>query len=368
MKVLHYVYGLNIGGAETFLLNFLNAVHSTVFTFDFCVQSEVIENNDLENAIIEQGGQIHFITPYNKRPLKNKSDFKRLIEKYDYDVVHVHLNSLLNYFPINLCVKKGIKVVVHSHNSKSNGGKIGNIIHCINKSKIKNFDIGRLSCGLEAGEWFFGDDKFCIINNGIATDNYKYKSYTRETIRKQLGIPLDCTVLGHVGRFTEQKNHQFIIDVFHEYLRCNENAFLILIGDGERKEKIAEKVKRLGIEKNVVFCGNVNNVNEYLSSMDIMLFPSLYEGLPFTLIEAQAAGLPILASDSISNKVKITDLVNFKSLKDDLVDWVDTLMSLNNMSAEIEREKYFEIVKSTKYDSNKLAGKLIEYYRMLLEL
>lgn len=365
MKVLHYIYGLNIGGAESFLLNFLSSVHTVDCTFDFCIQSNTIKNKDLEKAIIRQHGHIHFIAPYNKRPLKNKNDFKRLVQECHYDVVHFHLNSLLNLFPIVICVKEGIKVIVHSHNSKSNGGLLGNALHRINKNRIRKLDIGRLSCGVEAGEWFFGDEKYCIINNGIISEKFKYNNHIRKIIRELYKIPSECTVIGHVGRFSEQKNHKFIVDVFYEYHINNKNSFLMLIGDGERKDDILERVKKKGLDKSVIFCGNVDNANECLASMDVMLFPSLYEGLPFTLIEAQAAGVPILASDVISKNVSITNLITFKSLNDSPESWSTALMNSIIKSEEQERVQYSETVKDTEYDSEQTAIKLMKYYREL---
>src|SRR5699024_6387747 len=149
----------------------------------------------------------------------------------------------------------------------------------------------------------------------------------RRTKRKELGLQNEV-VLGHVGRFVTTKNHTYIIDVFNEYQKLNSNSILLLIGSGELQDKIMEKAEKLNLVPKIKFLGDRSDVHELLQAFDIFIFPSIYEGLPVTLVEAQASGLPIIASDSITKEVKITNLVNFRSIHEEPIKWAQTIKNL----------------------------------------
>lgn len=366
MKVLHYIHGLNIGGAESFLYNLLYSMPIEDCKFDFCIQSGIINNLMLKNLIDEHNCNVHYITAYNNNPLKNRKEFLSVINAHKYDIVHFHFNSLINYRPIEECLKKRIKVVVHSHNTKSNAGIIGSTIHKFNQKRLSHTGVMRFACGREAGKWFFGNNPFKIINNGIIVDKFEFSEKKREKIRREYSICEDSLLVGHIGRFTYQKNHEFIINAFNRLLKKYNEAKLMLVGDGELRDAVTQKVKALGIEKSVVFCGNVNNVEDFLSAMDVLLFPSHYEGLPFTLIEAQTSGLPVLASDAVSGDSKITDLVHFLNLEDDMASWTAKTLELGRIPQR-ERKKYKDIVGNSLYDSQKTAAIVLKCYRKALK-
>ena len=364
VRVLHYIYGLNIGGAESFLYNLISSIPKDEFVFDFCIQSKKNINERLIKLIECRGGKIHHIAPYNKRYIKNRNDFKKIVISGNYKIIHFHMNSLINVEPIKEGLKLGIQVVVHSHSTKTNAGKIGNIIHKINVNFFENKKFQRLSCGYEAGKWFYKKSNFIIIQNGINVNDYKFSEERRTIIRNSLGITDNIRVIGHVGRFTYAKNHEFILDVFNEVCKITKNIRLVLVGDGELRTEVEKKVLLLGLKEKVNIIGNVSNVSDYLSAFDLLLFPSHYEGLPFVMIEAQTSGLPILCSDVISQDACITDLTICKSLNEDKKDWATNIL---NISMEKQnRPKYANIIEKTNYNSVMTARKVINLYYELI--
>lgn len=367
MKVLYYIYGLNFGGAESFIYNLMGSLPDNECELYFCLQSSKNENTKLLSLINQHKNRIFYITPYNKNPYNNKVDFLKVLEENKFDIVHFHMNSLLNYSPIEACMKKKIKVVVHSHNSKSNGGIIGKIIHNINKQKLKNAEIGRFACGEEAGKWFFDEKKYYIINNGIETNIYRFNQCLRNINRKKYDISDDCMLVGHIGRFTKQKNHNYIIEIFSEIKKKKRNSKLLLIGDGKLKGFIEEKINSMGLSDDIILAGNVDNVNELLNAMDVMVFPSFFEGLPFALIEAQASGLPIVASDVVTKGTKITDLLSFLSLSDNCKIWAEKIIQLA-LSDYKNRAQYADLVSNSPFDSKKTANQIMSYYQSVLHL
>ena len=166
----------------------------------------------------------------------------------------------------------------------------------------------QLACSKEAGEWLFGNTQFIVLNNGIDVSKYVFNQNIREEYRKILGFS-DELVLGHVGRFSNQKNHNFLIDIFYEIIKINKKSKLILIGTGELENEIKEKVESLSLKEKVIFLGARADVNKIMQAMDVFILPSLFEGLPVVGVEAQASGLPCIISDTVSKDVKITDSV-----------------------------------------------------------
>ena len=363
IKVLHYIYGLNVGGAESFLYNIIHSIDKDNYQFDICVQSNENKNEKLIEEIKKNNWKIHKITAYNRNPAKNYKEFSTLIMTGEYSIVHFHLNSLINIKPLILCKDKKIAFIVHSHNTKSNAGLIGTMIHNYYKRYFSHIAFERFACGKEAGVWFFGNTPFKIIDNGIVVQEYKFDRERRKQIRERYGINDEDLVIGHVGRFSNQKNHPFVVDLFESIHETHNNSFLLLVGDGEQKKSIIEKVKKKGLEDKTIFTGNVNDVQTYLSMMDIMVFPSLYEGLPFVLLEAQAAGLPIVASSSITKDVKISDLVTFVDLN--LDKWQKEIIRVKEKRFD-DRVVYNKQIENSRFSSVKTADYLAKQYKEVL--
>ena len=246
---------------------------------------------------------------------------------HSYDVVHIHSGSisilgLFSYY----AKKNGIKkVIVHSHCSVERISIKNKILRTIFSTLMKNNVDAYFACSKLAAEAKFTDsivnNSVRIIKNGVNVDKFCYDGIKRDLIRSEIGYKQNDFVVGHVGRFSYQKNQDFLIDVFHNLRELMPNAKLLLIGNGELKETIIEKINKLGLEKDVRFTGNVDNVNDYMQALDCFVLPSRYEGLPIVGVEAQAAGLPCFFSKNITDELNVTKLANFVSLDDGSEKW-----------------------------------------------
>ena len=324
INVLNVIGALNTGGAETMLVNILRTINQNKFNVFFLCYSN--EKYDYEDEINKLGGTI--LRMRNRGIIHNIIAIKHIIKKNKIDVVHCHTyyNSVFAVIAARLSRIKTI--IVHSHNTKAGVGekKKKKVYYSISKSIINRFATHFVACGDLAGRaMFYKTNKFWIFHNGILPNEFKYSSKNRKEIRKELGIGDKDIVIGHVGRFSEQKNHSFMIDIFREFCKEHKNSVLILVGQGHLQQEIKQKTIDYGIEKNVRFVGLRKDTNKIYSAMDAMILPSLYEGLPLVLIEAQASGLPIIASDTIDRSVDITNTIRFVSLNDSIKKWCDTM-------------------------------------------
>lgn len=258
----------------------------------------------------------------------------------------------------------GCKVrIAHSHNTTCENQKADKFLRPVfNRNYTTAF-----ACGQDAGRWMFGKRKFTIIPNGRNLKKYEYDSKKRIEYRNKLGIPSDTLVIGHVGRFNRQKNHEYLVHVFGEVYKKKRNSYLVLIGTGEKVGEIKNLVKELELENNVIFTGVIENVSDYLSAFDIMLLPSLYEGLPLVVIEWQIAGLPCIVSDTVTKECAITSLVKFESIKKEPEVWANEVVNLILQDRNDGKEFIFNEIKTAGYDIESGAEKLKKLYSILVE-
>jgi glycosyltransferase involved in cell wall biosynthesis len=346
-RILHIELSSNKGGIESFLLNLSHYINKEKFKFDFITPYPL---QKFENQFIEDGGNVLKVHDFSN-PFKYIRDINKVIKNGRYDVVHIHKNSLINLFPILIAKKNGVKkVVVHSHNTRPAGGKLL-FIHYFNRLMLKNKLDYMVACSKEAGVWMFGEKnmrnrKVQIVPNGINTEEFKFNKQVRNEIRLKYKIGKDVILYGCVARFRKQKNHVFLIDVFRSLLNKNNNLKLMLIGNGELIGEIKDKVKSMGIEKNVIFIENVSNVSKLIQAFDAFLMPSLYEGFPIAGVEAQAAGLPIFVSNTVTQDLALTKSIKYLPLEKDA--WVRELLKFQpyrNLNAVGQiREKNFDFV------------------------
>jgi glycosyltransferase involved in cell wall biosynthesis len=364
INILHTVGGMNRGGAETFLMNVLRRINKQKFTFVFLCYGE--GTFDYEDEIISLGGKI-VRTPgiSGVGPLKYIQNIEQIIKDEQIDVVHTHTyyNSM---FSLIAAKNTGIKVrITHSHNTKSEESPnlLKALYFKISKLIINRYSTNYLACGQDAGEaLFYNKNKFTIIDNGIILDDFYYLSSTRQDLRKEFGISKTSKVVLHVGRFDTQKNHTFLVDVFSEYLKLVPDSKLILVGDGTLRTEIEKKVIQLKIEKNVLFLGKRGDVNKLYNIADLFLFPSLHEGLPVTLVEAQANGLICLISDAIDKTIQLTDCIYFDSLSRSAKQWAQKMDELN-----LSRIDTKEIMQSGRYDMVENIKSIENLYQELLK-
>ena len=262
--------------------------------------------------------------------------------------------------------KYGIKKrIIHAHNSGNETSKLRGIFHYLNKTRLSQYATDYWSCSMVASEYFYNENiinspKHHIINNAIQTKDYAFDEAVRNEIRKEYKLE-DKYVIGHVGRFQYQKNHEFLVDIFNEYLKLDNNAVLMLIGQGEGEEVIRQKVADLGITENVMFMGVRSDVNKLLQAMDIFVLPSHFEGLPLVLVEAQSAGLPCYVSkDVITKESDVTGNIEFISLDDGDKKWAQIIY--DNKKSD-DRNKYTQLVIDAGFDINTETNKFINYIK-----
>lgn len=318
IKILYALNGVfHKGGTEAVVLNILKFIDKSMFEIEFLVHGDVNKNNEIHDQILKQGVKIHFVTPRNVSYIKNIADVKRVLQNNDYSIVHSHMDAA-GYFVLKEAKKQNIQVLIaHSHNSgvDISGNNLKQFLHKMvldySKYKLRKIADYYVSCSDLAGRWLFGEDicnsdSYMMFRNAIDVDFHKFNKSAREEYRNKLQFT-GKYIVGHIGRFEEQKNHTFLLDIFEEILKLKPNSELMLVGEGSLLNDIKAKVYKQGIEDKVMFMGSRNDINELMSTMDIMLFPSLYEGLPVTLVEAQANGLKVVSSDNISKDTVLTN-------------------------------------------------------------
>lgn len=354
IKVMHFVSGLVSGGVEQMLINYCNNMDHDKFEFIVVYQHEPVQI--CIDKIKDAGCKTIRITARNENFFKNITDSFKVIKKYKPDIVHSHMN-LMNFCCLLPAYILGVKVrISHSHiaeKQKSTLYKIGSLI-C--KILIKLFSNVFLACGEDAGKYLYGSKtKFKIINNAIDLDSFKYKG---DNLRNSLNLQ-EKVIIGHVGRFTKQKNHKRLINIFKEFLSVQSEAILLLAGTGELEQEIKRYVSELNISDNVIFLGPVLNMNKFYSSLNLFILPSLFEGFPVVALETQAAGVISLYSDNIDKNIKITDLVHLLSLKNSDVEWARKMNEL----LETKYKKDFNIqLTEAGYNIKKESEKLEKIY------
>lgn len=341
-RLLCIVGSMDVGGAETFLMKVYRGIDRTKYQFDFCVAKK--EKNSYEDEIISLGGKMYRITPKTKGILKNFNDIKKIVKenKYEY-VLRISQNSLssVELFAAKLGGAK--KLIFRSSNTSVHGGKLETIVHYLFRPFSNMISNVKIAPSKEAAKFMFGRRKYFQINNGVDIEKYKFSIKNRNKIRKEFNVNKDTKVIGHVGRFTFQKNHKFLIDIFNEYQKVNSNSELWLFGSGELENEIKKYSKN---NKNIKFLGVRKDINEIYSAMDCYVFPSLFEGMPNTVIEAQTSGLPCLVSNTITNDCNISDNVIFLPLDNNVKKWSDKINYLSNN----ERNNKIVFIKNNHYD------------------
>lgn len=358
IKVLHVITGMGTGGAEAFIMNMFRNIDSEKIEFDFLLRSE---ENVYQKDIELLGGKVYNVPPYPKKFISNYKETKKFFEEHnEYKIIHVHGNAFIYITALIIAKFKGVPCrIMHSHNTDARK-PIYRIIHKLNKIFMDFLVTDRFACSSEAARWMFGNKSFIKINNGIDVDKFIYNKEIRDRVRKQYNIEENTVLIGHVGRFLKVKNHSYIVDIFNEYIKQNENSQLMLIGEGPEFNNIKKKVKNLGIENKVIFLSKINNVNEMMQAMDIFIFPSIYEGLGIVNIEAQTASLPCIISDRIPKEAIITDLVEVKSIYLDPKEWA---ISIDKKLKSNTRRNMKKVIEDSGYSSKKSAKILENFYK-----
>ena len=355
MKILEIGMGANLGGIEVYFHNYYSRF-SDEFHFDFTDKDGGLFFSD---EYIKNGSIIYHMPDFNKHPFRYYSNLKRIIKDGKYDAVHINMLSLANILPLFAAKAAGAKAIIHSHNAGVPSGFLRKGLHSINKIFVPLADI-RLACSELAGNWMFGNHSFTVIQNAIDLTVFNLNDEMRTEQRRKLGYCENDLVIGHVGRFAEQKNHKFIIELFKELHLKSDRYKLLLVGDGELKKSIEDKVREYGLSGSVTFTGSVNNVQNYMQAMDLFILPSLFEGLGIVCIEAQACGLPCILSSVVPKTAQLTDSVEFIPLENKK-SWIDAIEKLIIQKRTNNTEK----VASGGYNIEKSVEKFESVFKMI---
>lgn len=357
------IFGMteNPGGVESFLMSYIRKINRSKFKFGFLCNS--YEKIAYEDELISYGCEIYHITARSKDYKKYKREMQQFFKEHasKYDIIWVNVCSLANIDYLKYAKKYGIKRrIIHSHNSMNMDSKLRGLLHAYNKKNIEKYATDFWACSKEAGEWFYTQngrkkEEYIIIRNAIDFFRYRYNENKRDEYRKKFKVA-DKFVIGNVGRLQFQKNQIFLLDIFNDVIKRQPAAILWLIGQGEDEKIIQNKIHQLGLEENVKLLGVRDDVPELLQAMDVFLFPSLFEGLPIALLEAQAAGLVSFASEKvIAEESKITKQLQFISLTQGAQYWADKIITANY---KIDREKMYEEALQSHYNIDKEVIKL----------
>ena len=361
IRVLHNIVLMDTGGIETLVMNLYRHIDREQLLFDFLVHRP--QEGFYEPEIKSYGGKIFRTQPFN--PLKTAGFKRECMEVFEnhpeYKVLHAHQE--LNLWPLEYAHKAGIPTrIAHSHNAKT-VMNLKYFFFLYEKMFIKNHCTDMFMCSTPAGQWSYGkkavaDGKVKFIKNGVETEKFRFNEKVRADVRRELNIT-DEILIGHVGRFMEQKNHGFLIDIFNEIHKKNPKTVLVMVGEGQLREENENKVAQLGLRDCVRFLGLRNDVNRLYQAFDLFLFPSLWEGLPLTGVEAQAAGLPVLMSDVITPEVYIVPHLHTKSLSNSAEEWADEALSLIQ---SYKRRDCINEIRSAGFDIQETADWLQNFY------
>lgn len=334
IRILVYGISNTVGGVSEYMMNLYRNVDRKKINFDFIITGDSCV---YEKEINDLGGQIFYITPKKESLTKNVKELLGVMKKCKRNHKIFYFNTSGIYYNIPFVVAKlmGYKVITHAHNTKCTEMKeYAHILHYINRIIVRNMSNYCFTCSELAGEWVYGKKYYLrnsnnikLINNAVDCEKFKYDIDKMIKNRKELGISKDQFVIGNVGRLDYQKNHKFLLKIFKEVVKMNEDSILLIIGDGSLREDLIEEAKELDILNKVRFLGVRRDINELMQAMDVFILPSLFEGFPITLVEAQAAGLRCIASDTITKKSAITDCVNFISLEDSTQKWAEKIIN-----------------------------------------
>ena len=304
IRILQVVTYMGRGGLETMLMNYYRHMDRDKVQFDFLTHRAF--RGDYDDEIEALGGRIYRLPRLNPW----SGSYRRALDAFfaehaQYRIVHVH-QDCMSAVILKAAKKWGVPVrIAHSHNSDQEKN-FKYPIKLFYKRRIPQYATALFACGRDAGDWMFGGAPYRIVPNAIDTAQYVYCSRRAAEMRARLGIPPDAFVVGHVGRFQHVKNHSFLLDIFGEVVKTQENARLLLVGDGDLRQKTEEKAAALGLAEKVMFTGVRNDVPDLLQAMDCFVFPSLFEGIPVALMEAQASGLPCVVSDGVPADCRIS--------------------------------------------------------------
>lgn len=346
--------GLDLEGITSVIYNYTKAMDRSDLQLSF------LTYGDLKPSVRERFeplGEILFVSDRKQSTAAYVKDYVALLKDRSFDVVHINGNSGTMLIEVLLAKLCGVRnVMVHGHSTRTNHPFINKIL----KYPMMWLSQECIACSEATGQWLYGKYPYTLLNNAVELDQFRYDDVLREKYRKEFGIGEEF-LIGHIGHFTEPKNHFFLIDIFAAFHALEPASKLLLISDGPRFEQVKEKVARLGLQDAVIFAGRRSDVAGIYSAMDLFILPSCWEGLPLVMVEAQMNGLPLLVSDVVTRVAKCTELVSYKSLEDGAESWAESLQMLLKKNVD-RRTDYRSIIAEKGFDIHTEAAKLRNLY------
>ncbi|MBQ7542235.1 MAG: glycosyltransferase family 1 protein [Clostridia bacterium] len=367
VRVLHVLHSMNCGGAETLLMHLYRNVDRQRIQFDFLVN--VFDEMFYEKEIGSLGGRIYRMPFLTKTtPIGYVRDLTRFFKAHPYRIVHSHLETTTGLI-LGAAKRAGVPVrIAHSHTSRFSHSGLSavpeNLFKAFCRTRVVPNATKLFGCSELANAWLYGKHagESTLLRNGIDVDACAFDGAVRREMRRALA-PDEVQLFGHVGRFTDEKNHAFLLDIFSRYRRTHPNARLLLVGDGPLRQQCEAQAQREGLADSVRFLGLRDDVPRLLQAMDCFLLPSKYEGLPLVIVEAEAAGLPCLAADTVSPMANLgAGPFRFLPLEADA--WID---AMENVRPREDRADAAAVVRAHGYDSREQAEALQAYYLQVME-
>jgi len=344
-RILVLINTLSVGGAETFIMKVFRATDPQKYVYDFLINDKT--EAVYEKEVLQLGGRVYHGYFKVEHPFKNLWAIYKTVKQGEYKKVFVFSQHPIVFLNLLMASLGGAKVrVVRSTNSAC-GGKASTLLATICRPLMNLLVTKAVAPSKEAAEWLFGKRKVrrgevTILKNGLDLNEYYYCEELCKKVKEELGYAQDDFVVGHVGRFNQQKNHLFLIDIFAALHKKNTKSKLMLLGKGETMPEVKKRVEEYGLTDAVSFMGVRSDVSKCLHAMDVFIFPSLYEGLPNVIVEAQATGVPCMLADTISKEVRFTKLVRFESLHSSASEWADKVLSFVNEQPKYDTRKEIE--------------------------
>jgi Glycosyltransferase len=360
IRVLQVVWSMDRGGLETFIMNVYRNIDRSRVQFDFLVHTNKECAYDAE--IRSLGGKIFKVASRRNSMLKNSRELDAFYRGHpEYGIVHMHDSCMSYISPLYFAKKNGVPVrILHSHSTGVSKEETAHkVLHLFHQRRLKELVTDCFACSSEAGKWMFGKSKaeFQYIKNGIESQRFIYDEMLRERYRREMGLE-DKIVIGHIGRFAYPKNHTFLLEIFYELSKLSDQFVLLLIGKGELEAEIQKKVCELDLINKVIFLGERADIPQLLQAMDLFVFPSIFEGLPVTLVEAQAAGLKCVVADTVTRQAAVSDLTEYIDLKKSAFEWAERICRL----IPYERKNRQEIIRMSGFDIQETAQWMQNFY------
>ncbi len=356
-RILMIGMGSNMGGVESYIINLFRNVNRDRYELYFFQRGKIAYYEEL----VKKGAQFIPISVTRHSPLKYIRTMNAIFKNYQFDVVYYNTCDIMSIDMLQFGKKNNVSVrIIHSHNSYNINQP--NLLHKLTerwcRKNITKYATQLLACSNVAGEWMFEEQEFKVINNGINVRDFKFDFEMRDKYRKSVNIDNKYAV-GLIGRLEEQKNPMFLVEIYKSLCSLNEQAMLLVVGEGTLEKIMKARLKKYGLEDNVIFLGRRTDVNKLLNAMDCLVLPSLFEGLPFVLVEAQTNGLPCVVSSNVSKESNITSEVEFVSLEKSVDEWANII---NNVKLKHERHCYVEIMKEKKFDIKETVKEIEKYF------